>query len=336
MTQGLLFFFVSVLTLGGIYAMLALLLNIIAGWGGMPDLGIAGLVGVACYTYAITTQTTVDKVVFMPQLPWWGGVLAAGLVTGVAALLIGIPTLRLRGEYFLITTLAFAEMIRQIALNAIPLTNGTVGFAQVERPFSEQFVGRDYRFFLLAVVAVAVVLVYLLAKRISTSPFGRMLRGARDNESVAVSLGKSVSRNRIIIYTFIGLMLGLVAPIYLWHMRTTVPSMFVSELTFTVWTALVIGGIGSRIGPVAGALVLIGVTELITLLQGSNEHAQLLAAARPVLLGLVLILALRFLPHGLFTERKAFAGASRRWAMKAPGTSTSQPTPTAKPQEVLG
>ncbi|MDY6995124.1 MAG: branched-chain amino acid ABC transporter permease [Actinomycetota bacterium] len=330
-----LFFLVSVLTLAGFYAILAQLLNIVAGWGGMPDLGVAGLVGVACYTYAITTQTTVDDVVLMPQWPWWGGVVAAGVVTAAAAFVIGVPTLRLRGEYFLITTLAFAEVTRQIALNAIPLTNGTVGFAQIERPFSDMFVGRDYRYFLLAVVAVVVVAVFLLARRISTSPYGRMLRATRDNESVAVSLGKQVSRNRIVLYTFVGLVLGLVAPIYLWHVRTTVPSLFSSELTFTVWTALVVGGIGSRLGPIAGAFVLILVTELFTLLQGSTENAQLLAAARPVLLGLVLILAMRLLPRGLLTEQRAFAKASGRWAMRRPPPGgRAVPVEPAEPAEV--
>ena len=310
-------FLVGVLTLGGFYAILAQLLNIIGGWGGMPDLGIAGMVGIACYTYAITTQTSVKKVIFMPQWPWWAGLLAAGAVTGVAALVIGLPALRLRGEYLLITTLAFAEVIRQIAVNAIPLTNGTVGLTQVVRPFSDTFSGRDYRFFLLAVVASAVLMVFLLARRISTSPYGRMLRATRDNEPVGLSLGKNVARNRIVLYVFVGVILGLVAPIYLWHIRTTVPSLFSSELTFTVWTALVLGGIGSRLGPVVGATALVMLTELFTFIQGSAVNAQILAATRPVLLGIVLILAMRLLPHGLLTERRAFAAASRRWAMRA-------------------
>jgi branched-chain amino acid transport system permease protein len=327
--ESILYFIVGVLTLGGFYAILALILNLVAGWGGMADLGTAGLVAVGCYTYVITTQTAEigDEILFAPGLPIWLGVVVSGLVTAVAALLIGLPTLRLRGEYFLITTLAFAEVIRQIALNAVPLTRGTTGFTQTRRPFSETLPGREYRIALLVAIVVVVVVLYLLLRRVSWSPFGRSLRALRDNEPVAVSLGKNVSRQRLATYVFAGLLIGLVAPMYIWHIRTTVPNLFLSEMTFTVWAALVVGGIGSRLGPVIGGFALISVTELFTFLQGSSEYAQLLASTRPILLGLVLILAMRFRPQGLFPERSAFRGASKR--------GSHPPAPRRSVEEVL-
>ncbi|MDD9207955.1 branched-chain amino acid ABC transporter permease [Georgenia sp. 10Sc9-8] len=314
--DSMILFLVGVLTLGGFYAILALILNMVAGWGGMSDLGVAGLVAVGAYTYVIVTQTAVpaDDILIAPGLPIWLGVVAAGLATAAVALLIGMPTLRLRGEYFLITTLAFAEVIRQVALNATPLTRGTVGFTQIERPFSDLLTGQQYRFALLAMVLGLVLLLFWLTRQVSSSPFGRVLRAIRDNEPVAVSLGKHVAAQRIAVYVFGGLLIGLVAPLYIWHIRTTVPNLFMSEMTFTVWTALVVGGIGSRVGPVVGGFVLILVTELFTFLQGSAENAQILAATRPILLGLVLILAMRFRPQGLVTERSAFRHASSRTA----------------------
>jgi branched-chain amino acid transport system permease protein len=111
---------------------------------------------------------------------------------------------------------------------------------------------------------------------------------------------------------------------YIWHIRTTVPNLFLSEMTFTVWAALVVGGIGSRVGPVVGGFALITVTELFTFIQGSSEYAQLLASTRPVLLGLVLILAMRFRPQGLFTERSAFRNASRRGSSPPPVRSSDE------------
>lgn len=308
------FFLVGVLTLAGFYAILALILNLVAGWGGMWDLGVAGLVAVGAYTYVITTQTEVDTVAFSPGWPIWAGILAAALVTGAVALLIGLPALRLRGEFFLITTLAFAEVIRQLALNAGGFTRGTVGFSQLDRPFEALADGRGYRLVLLAIVVLVALAVFLLMRRLARSPYGRLLRAFRDNEAVALSLGKRVTRSRVLTFAFAGTLIGAVAPIYVWHIRSIVPSLFASELTFVVWTALVIGGMGSLAGPVLGAVALILLTELLTFLQGSAEYATLLAATRPVILGVLLIAVMRFRSTGLVGERGSFARASTREA----------------------
>jgi branched-chain amino acid transport system permease protein len=164
----------------------------------------------------------------------------------------------------------------------------------------------DYRWLLLALAVFVAAAIYLLLNRLAKTPYVRLLRAARDNEAVARSLGKNVLRYRIATYVFAGALIGVITPLYLWHVRSVVPSMFVSELTFVVWTALVIGGIGSRKGPLVGATLLIVCTELLTFLQGSAEYAQMLAATRPIILGILLILVLRFRSEGLMSERAAF------------------------------
>ncbi|BBZ03796.1 branched-chain amino acid ABC transporter permease [Mycolicibacterium chitae] len=305
--SSLVVFLVGVLTLAGIYAALAMVLNLVAGWAGMWDLGVAGLVGVASYTYILLTQTrTTTGLLISPGLPIPVGVVAAMVVTALVALLIAVPSIRLRGEFFLITTLAFAEVIHQIAVSETALTRGTTGFSSIDRPFSDLVPPGSYRWVLLAMTAVVVLVVFLLMNRLAKTPYVRLLRAARDNEPVARSLGKRVVYYRIITYVFAGALIGLIAPLYLWHVRSVVPSLFVSEMTFVVWTALVIGGIGSRSGPVLGASLLIVSTELLTFLQGSAEYAQMLAATRPIILGLLLILVLRFRPSGLVSERSSF------------------------------
>lgn len=308
-----LFFMVGVLTLAGFYAILAMVLNLVAGWGGMWDLGVAGLVAIGGYTYILTTQTAVETpaVAFAPGWPIPVGIVCASLATGLVAFLIGLPTLRLRGEYFLITTLAFAEVIRQMALNLSSITRGTVGFSRFDRPLSWLVTGREYRLLLFVLVVVVVVAVFWLMRRLSRAPYGRLLRAFRDNEAVALSLGKHVARHRVVTFAFGGLIIGAVAPIYLWYIRSIVPSLFAPELTFVVWTALVIGGIGSRGGPVLGALTLIVMTELLTFLQGNAQYAELLAASRPIILGILLIAIMRYRPAGAIPERRSFAGASR-------------------------
>ena len=242
----------------------------------------------------------------------WAGVIAGSVAAAIAALIIGIPSLRVRGEYFLITTLAFAEVIRQLAINLGTVTRGTVGFNQFSRPFDGVVPGGAYRWFFLGIVWVVVLVVYLLMRRLGHSPYGRLLRGFRDNDPVARSLGKHTNRHRIQTFVFAGLMYGAVAPLYLWFIRTVTPSLFTSEVTFVTWTALVIGGIASLRGPVIGAVLLLIVTEAAALVQGSGEMAVVLASVRFIVLGLVLILVMRFRPEGLAQERDAFAGASRR------------------------
>jgi len=251
-------------------------------------------------------------VILTPHWPMWAGVLAGSLAGGLAALIIGVPSLRVRGEYFLITTLAFAEVIRQLSINLGPVTRGTVGFNQFSRPFESWTSASGYRWLLLALVWLVVVVVYLTMRRLGHSPYGRLLRGLRDNDPVARSLGKHTNRHRIQTFALAGLMYGAVAPLYVWFLRTVTPSLFTSEVTFVTWTALVIGGIASLRGPVIGALILLIVTEAASLVQGLGEMAVVLASVRFIVLGIVLILVMRFRPQGLANERDAFAGASER------------------------
>ncbi|MEX1125412.1 MAG: branched-chain amino acid ABC transporter permease [Acidimicrobiia bacterium] len=309
---GLLLFFVGVLTLAGIYAILAMILNLEAGWAGMWDLGLVGSVAVGAYTYTILTQTKFDDVVIHPELPIWIGMLGAAVAAAVFASVIGLPTLRVRGEYFLITTLAFAEVIRQVAVNTQSLTRGTIGFSELARPLESVFPGTANRIVLLVIVWLGVALVYLLMRRIAHSPYGRLLRGFRDNDPVARSLGKATNHHRLQTYVFAAALYGLTAPMYLWYLRSVTPHLFAPDITFVTWTALVIGGIASKRGPVIGAVVLLVLTESVSLAQGSANLAVILASMRFVVLGLLLILVMRFRPNGLANERSAFASASQR------------------------
>jgi len=141
--MGSLPFWATVLTLALVVGMAALVLNIEAGWGGMWDLGTAGLLAVGAYSYALLTGAP-DGAVPGLGLPISLGMAGAGLVTGLVALLLGWPSLRLRGEYFLITTFAFAEIIRQFIVIQRDVTGGTFGITRVAKPFASAFVPSAY------------------------------------------------------------------------------------------------------------------------------------------------------------------------------------------------
>lgn len=315
-------FWATVLTFALVIGMAALLLNIEAGWGGMWDLGIAGQVAVGAYSYALLTSPP-DATVPGLGLPFWAAMLGAGVITMAISLLIGWPTLRLRGEYFLITTFAFAEIIRQLIVIQRGLTGGTFGITGIERPLAEFFLPSAYPFVLLGLAAAATALVLLVSTRISRSTYGLTLRAARDNEPLARSMGKAVDRVRLFTYGFVGLMTGLlVAPVYVWFLGALVPASFTTHLTFLVWTGLVIGGLGSRLGGLIGAVVLTVVSEAVRLISVDPEHASRLAAFQPFLVGVLLIVLLRWRPEGLLSERGAFR---RRTRPSSPTQPESQP-----------
>lgn len=323
--SGWLVFFAGVFTLAGIYAILAMVLNLQAGWGGLWDLGVAGLLGVGAYFYVITTVAT-DEVVFAPGWPMWLGIIGSGVFTALVALVIGLPALRLRGEYFLITTFAFAEVIRQILTNEASLTNGAFGFSQIDRPGQGLVEAGSYAYVLLAIVIGLMLLTYVLMRRIGVSPTGRALRALRDNEVAALALGKDVARSRTQLFVLGSFLIGLAAPCYVWYIRSLQPSLFTPEITFTAWTALVIGGIGSFRGPILGAFVLIMLTQATQFLQVSPQQASLLASLQPLIVGVALILILRVRPDGLIAEHRDFSRLRRRHGREvAPRPATFTP-----------
>jgi branched-chain amino acid transport system permease protein len=314
--SGVIPYAVGVLTLVGFYAIVAMLLNLQAGWGGLWDLGLGGLLGAGGYFFvlAMVPAEGNETLLFTPGWPMWLAIVGAGLFTALVAFLIGLPALRLRGEYFLIVTFAFAEMIRQLIVTEPKLANGTVGFTELQRPLAGSFAPNDYKYFLLALITALVVLTYLLMRRIGHSPYGRLLRSMRDNEALALALGKQVMRRRTQLRIFVGLLFGLAAPLYIWHIRAIVPAMYGPDITFTTWTVLVVGGIGSVAGGVVGALVLVGMTEALLFIPVSTEHVDLLGGSKPFLLGLALIVMLRLRPDGVIPERWTFRDKGGRVA----------------------
>lgn len=314
-------FLVTIATLGFVFAMAAQLLNLEAAWGGMWDLGIAGLIGVGAYAYVLLT-TAPDAMVPGLGLPWPVGMLGAGLITGLVATVIGWPALRLRGEYFLITTFAFAEILRQIIVIQRDITGGTFGLTTIVKPWEFVFTIEGYPYVRLALTVVLTALVWLICSRIATSSYGASLRAARDNEPLAMAMGKKIKTLRLSTYATVGVMCGLfVGPAYAWILGALVPSVFSSHLTFTLWAGLVIGGLGSRFGPIVGAVLLTGVSELVRLVHLPPELANLHAAAHPMLVGLLLIAVLRWRPDGLLSEGGTFARLRRRYPKPAPGES---------------
>ncbi|MBP1154464.1 MULTISPECIES: branched-chain amino acid ABC transporter permease [unclassified Paenibacillus] len=296
-----LLFIAGLLALAGIYAMLSLTLNIDSGFLGLWNLGVAGFLAVGAYTYTLVTLDQPGTLGL--GMPIWVGLLAAAIASGVAGLIVGLPSLRLKKEYLLITTFAFAEVIRQVITNEKWLTNGNIGFYGLPKPFESYFSGINYIFFFTVLVLVILAIYFWLAQRLTYSPLGRLMRAIRENESATLSIGKDIYRTKLKIFILTNMFVGIVGAIYVWYSSIILPSMFTSTITFTVWTALVIGGIGNNKGAVIGAIVLIFVQEFTRFFQVSPDMAVVLASLRWVVIGFMLVFVLRFRPQGILSEK---------------------------------
>ncbi len=316
-------FLAGVVTLIGIYTLLTLAVNLHYGYAGLLSFGIVGFAAVGAYTYAIVTRGAPvgeDVYLFYFNQPWWVGLIAAGLVTVVFAFLIALPTLRVAGDYLLIVTFAFAEVIQKLLPNEGWLTNGTRGFINIHQPFREVIVGRNYPLFLAGLVVLIVVVVYLVAQRVGTSPFGRTLRAMRDNETSALATGKNVYGFKMRVFLLGAAICGIAGAMYTWYMTLALPSLFGMSVSFAAWIALIVGGQGNNKGAVVGTVVLLGVQQALKFISTTPALTPIVSSAQLVLEGLVLILILRFWPSGLVPEKSPPPP-------QLPGKTTARPQP---------
>jgi branched-chain amino acid transport system permease protein len=299
-------FLAGVVTLMGIYALLTLAVNIHYGYAGLLSFGIVGFVAVGAYTYAIVTRGAPvgeDVYKYYFDQPWWVGFIAAGAVTTIFAFFIGLPSLRVEGDYLLIVTFAFAEVIQKLLSNEGWLTNGTRGFINIHQPFRELIPGRNYTLFLAGLTVVIVAIVYLIAQRVGTSPYGRTLRAMRDNESAALAIGKNVYSFKMRTFLLGAAICGIAGAMYTWYMTLALPSLFGMSVSFVAWIALIIGGQGNNKGAIVGTFVLLGAQQALKFVSLTHELAPMISSIQLIMEGLVLIVILRFWPRGLVPEK---------------------------------
>lgn len=275
-----------VVILSLIYTMLATSLNLITGYSGLLSLGHQAFFGIGAYT---STLLVVDL-----GLPFPVALLAAGLMGLVAAYFIGGITLRFRSAYFVIATIAFAEMLRLVSLNWYSLTRGPLGIANIPPPslgpllFDTHL--RAY-YFILVLAALAVWVSY----RMAHSHIGRALMGIRDAEHVARAAGVYPTKYLLLSVLVGGFMAGIAGSFYAHYMRFLSPDVFYFAVSVNLIVMVIGGGIGTVPGPVIGAFVFTAVPEV---LRFSQQY-------RLIIYGVVLVLMVRFLPGGMWSLLEA-------------------------------
>lgn len=298
------FFLVTALT----YGIICLGLNVQWGQTGLFNVGVAGFVAIGAYVSALlTTPETAGRFGGF-GLPVWFGWVAAMVVSGAAAALIGAITLRLRADYLAITTFGIAIAIQLVALNAETLTGGPFGIGFIPRAFGG-FEDRPIIFNLanLALVGAVTALLYYALERLVRSPWGRVLRAIREDEAAALSLGKNANLFRIQAFALGSAIMGLAGAVQAHFIGFIAPENYISTLTFQVWAMLIIGGSGNNRGALLGAVLVWGLWSVTGAMLAAfvpGEYQARAAALQIVLIGVALAALLVLRPRGLLGEEK--------------------------------
>jgi len=289
----------QVITLAGINIILAVSLNLINGFTGQFSIGHAGFMAIGAYTSAFLSVNFGEKIeralAFLPDGPRRGAVLLMVLFVGaicaaIAGFLVGVPSLRLRGDYLAIVTLGFGEIIRVFILN-IDAVGGARGFSGI--PKYSNF-GWVYFFAVATIVVVS---------RIVNSSFGRTLLAVREDEIAAEAMGVNTTRSKVISFVISSAIAGVAGGLFAHYLMYIHTNSFTFLKSIEIIIMIVLGGLGSITGSVVGAVL------YITLTEGLRTFEQY----RMVTFSLLLILIMIFRPQGLMGHRELF-GRKRREA----------------------
>ncbi|WP_442574802.1 branched-chain amino acid ABC transporter permease [Microbacterium sp. F51-2R] len=298
------------------YALAATGLAVHFGFAGLLNFGMAGFMALGGYGYAISILTF--------GAPWWLAMIVGMIMAALFAVLLGIPTLRLRADYLAIVTIAAAEIVRLLFTTQVfdqwtnsadglggyhdsfraanPFPPGTYGFG----PWTFNEVGLWVRLFGLILLGLSVLLVWSLMR----SPWGRVLKGIREDEDAVRSLGKNVfayKMQALVVGGVIGALGGIVYVLP----SAVVPSSYTTALTFFVWTCLLLGGAATILGPSLGAVIFWLVMALLGNLLPDLATAGILPISdiqagtlRFILVGVALMLLVIFRPQGILGDKR--------------------------------
>lgn len=272
-------YIIQLLNIGILNAIVVLGLNFVTGWTGQINFGQAAFYGLGAYATAIATKS---------GLPWIVAPVLSVAIVLVASLILGLPTLRLRTYYLAMTTIGFGEIVRLIIVYWEPVTGGTSGLRAIPpiRLFSIGPQGLVQHYYLLLATLAAAALV---AARIRQSPLGRAMIATKDSEIAAEQSGVDTTRTKLFAFMIGAVYAGLAGCLYASSIRFVSPDSFSGVQAVLLMTMLIVGGMGSIAGSIAGALAL-------TILP---EALRFLGQWYLVLYGLGVIVVIVLMPGGL-------------------------------------
>ncbi|MEF9853412.1 MAG: branched-chain amino acid ABC transporter permease [Hydrogenoanaerobacterium sp.] len=297
-----------ILSLCAIYTIMGLSMNLVNGFTGMFSLGQAGFMAIGAYTVAIFTVPIEQRAtVFYLEpmhpaianvyMPFIVALILGGLLSAVAAFLIGAPVLRLRGDYLAIATLGFSEIIRIVFTNLQTITNGSLGIKNIPTIKS-----------LWWTIGSAVIVVILMSLLINSS-YGRAFKAIREDEIAAEAMGINLFKHKVISFMISAFFAGIGGGLFAALLGTVDPKQFIFTLTYNFLLIIVLGGMGSISGTVIGAFLVTGGLEWLRFLDspltiGNVEIPLFRPGLRMVVFSVLLMLVVLFYRKGLMGQNE--------------------------------
>lgn len=284
-------YFLHLLVTAGIFVLLASSWNLLAGYAGQLNLGHAAFYGIGAYTSAILAT----KLGITP----WLGLFAGGIMAALFGLMLGVPSLRLSGPYLAITTIGFSEILRLVAMNWVELTRGSLGLYGIP-PFTPIRLGNwfeiEFRseissYYLLLVLVCASLAIFW---RLTTREFGLSLKSLREDEIGAASIGVNISGYKLAVFAISAFFAGMAGAFFAHYQRLVSPDTLSLGETFTILTMTMLGGLGTLVGPVVGAVLLTFLSEGLRFVEDMVK-----LDVRMIIYGVLLIVTILFMRGGI-------------------------------------
>lgn len=283
-------YLLHILIISGIYIILTLSLNLILGYTGIPALGHIAFACVGAYTSSLLALNY--------GISPWIGLLIGACFASILGLVIGFPSMRLKGDYLALATFGFGVIVYSISKNWVDLTRGPMGLPGIPgfSVFGFQFSGV---WAYLILVMVFVFITTFIINRIVDSPFGRNLRSIREDEIASLSIGKNINKYKLIVFVVGAFFAGIAGSLYAHYITFIDPSSFTVMESIAVLLMVVFGGMGNIKGSFIGALILVIFPEMLRFLGMPSSIA---APLRQMIYGLLLIVLMLKRPQGVIGQ----------------------------------
>jgi branched-chain amino acid transport system permease protein len=241
----------------GIYIILGIGLNVVVGFAGLLDLGYVAFYAIGAYGYALLASPQ-----FGIHIPFWLMLPACVALAAGGGALLGIPVLRMRGDYLAIVTLGFGEIIRIVLNNLDPITNGPRGLLRIDPPSLGNFqIDNPVRWYYM--ILVGILLSVFVADRLNNSRIGRAWIAMREDQDAAAFMGISILKYKLLAFAIGASFAGIGGAIFAARQGSIFPENFSLMVSINVLCLIIIGGMGSIQGVILGAIVLIGLPEVL-------------------------------------------------------------------------
>ena len=283
-------YLLHILIISGIYIILTLSLNLILGYTGIPALGHIAFACVGAYTSSLLALNY--------GISPWIGLLIGACFASILGLVIGFPSMRLKGDYLALATFGFGVIVYSISKNWVDLTRGPMGLPGIPKFSVLGFELQPVWAYLLLVMLFVFITTFVI-NRIVDSPFGRNLRSIREDEIASLSIGKNINKYKLIVFVVGAFFAGIAGSLYAHYITFIDPSSFTVMESIAVLLMVVFGGMGNIKGSFIGALILVIFPEMLRFLGMPSSVA---APLRQMIYGLLLIVLMLKRPQGIIGQ----------------------------------